>query len=56
MVAKMSSFDNNDKIMAATVPKKRVTTLYSVIGDVFVYLNIGFILFILVMSLFRRKV
>lgn len=45
MVAKMSSFDQNNKIMLAHLPVKGVTTLYSIIGDVFVYLCIGFIVF-----------
>jgi apolipoprotein N-acyltransferase len=37
MVAQMSSFDQNDKIMPAHLPKTGVASLYSLIGDVFVY-------------------
>ncbi|MFZ1677788.1 MAG: nitrilase-related carbon-nitrogen hydrolase, partial [Saprospiraceae bacterium] len=41
--AQMSSYDHNDKVMMAHLPVKGVTTLYSMIGDSFVYLCIGFI-------------
>jgi apolipoprotein N-acyltransferase len=44
MVAQMSSFDKNNKIMIAELPVKGVTTIYSVIGDAFVYLCMGFVL------------
>lgn len=42
MQAQMSSFDDHDKIMVAHLPKTKVTTLYSLVGDVFVYLCMGF--------------
>jgi apolipoprotein N-acyltransferase len=38
MTNKMSSFDTNDKIMMAQLPVKKVNTLYSLWGDLFVYL------------------
>jgi apolipoprotein N-acyltransferase len=38
MVSKMSSFDNNNKIMIAHLPVQKVNTLYSKLGDLFVYL------------------
>jgi apolipoprotein N-acyltransferase len=38
MISQMSSFDKNDKIMIAHLPAKGVVTLYSLIGDSFVYL------------------
>ena len=41
--AQMSSYDNNDKLMMVNLPVKRVPTLYSVLGDFFVFLCIGFI-------------
>jgi apolipoprotein N-acyltransferase len=44
IISQMSSFDKNDKIMMAYLPVKGVTTLYSRIGDLFVYCCIGFIL------------
>ncbi|HJW29072.1 MAG TPA: nitrilase-related carbon-nitrogen hydrolase, partial [Saprospiraceae bacterium] len=47
--AQMSSFDQNDKIMIGYLPVKGVRTLYSIIGDLLIYISIGFILF----SLFR---
>ena len=50
----MSSFDNNDKIMITHLPAKGTTTLYSVIGDSFVYLCFGFIVFVL-LNIFRSK-
>jgi apolipoprotein N-acyltransferase len=43
MVAQMSSFDNNNKIMLAHLPVKRVATVYYFIGDSFIYCCIGFI-------------
>jgi apolipoprotein N-acyltransferase len=43
MVAQMSSFDKNDKIMTAELPVKSVATVYSIIGDAFIYLCMGFI-------------
>ncbi len=44
MVAQMSSFDENDKIMQANLPKKRAVTLFSLIGDVLIYACIAFVL------------
>lgn len=41
--AKMSYFDNNDRIMIAHLPRRRVSTLYSILGDWVVYLSILFI-------------
>ena len=46
--SQMSSFDHNDKIMMAHLPVKKVATLYSMIGDVFVYLCIGFVALFLI--------
>jgi apolipoprotein N-acyltransferase len=44
MVAQMSSFDQNDKIMLAHLPKTGVVSLYSLIGDIFVYVCMAFVL------------
>ena len=55
IVSQMSSYDDNDKIMMAHLPVKSVTTLYGIIGDVFVYLCIGFILFFLINAAFSKK-
>jgi apolipoprotein N-acyltransferase len=54
MIAQMSSFDKNDKIMIAHLPTKRITTVYSLIGDSFVYLCVGLIIFLL-STIFRSK-
>jgi apolipoprotein N-acyltransferase len=40
----MSSFDQNDKIMLAHLPKTGVVSLYSLIGDIFVYVCMAFVL------------
>ncbi len=40
--SQMSSFDHNDKVMMAHLPARGVTTVYSVVGDLFVYLCMGF--------------
>jgi len=44
MSSQMSSFDANNKIMIAQLPYKGTTTVYSIIGDIVVYLSIAFIL------------
>lgn len=43
MVAKMSSFDKNNRIMIAYLPAKKTATLYSIIGDSFINVLIAFI-------------
>lgn len=45
--SQMSSFDNNNKLMIAHLPVKGVTTIYSLIGDLFVYICMCFIAFFL---------
>jgi apolipoprotein N-acyltransferase len=47
--SQMSSYDGNDKLMMANLPLKGVMTLYSVIGDSFVYLSICFIVLFLIL-------
>ena len=44
MISQMSSFDNNNKIMISQLPVKGIKTVYSIIGDILVYLSIAFIL------------
>ncbi|MFM9910123.1 MAG: nitrilase-related carbon-nitrogen hydrolase [Chitinophagaceae bacterium] len=44
IISQMSSFDKNDRIMIAHLPVKGVTTVYSIIGDVFIYICMIFIL------------
>lgn len=51
MTSRMTSFNNNDKIMYAHLPTKGVTTLYSIIHDTFVYLCISFVLIFSVVSI-----
>ena len=43
--ARMSSFDHNDKIMIGFLPVGKMFTIYSHIGDLFVMVCIGFVLF-----------
>ncbi|MDH5398221.1 MAG: hypothetical protein OEX02_08750 [Cyclobacteriaceae bacterium] len=47
MVSQMSSFDENDKILISNLPANKIRTIYSRVGDVFVYLNILLLLFCL---------
>lgn len=54
MVAQMSSFDKNDKIMIAQLPVKGLTTVYSVIGDAFIYLCMGFALAFFINYAFKK--
>jgi apolipoprotein N-acyltransferase len=54
MTAQQSSFDKNSKIMTGELPIKRFTTLYSIIGDAFVYVCIGFLALFFV-TIYRRE-
>jgi apolipoprotein N-acyltransferase len=47
-------WDKNDKIMIAELPVKGVTTVYSVIGDVFIYLCMGFVLSFFLIRFFKK--
>ena len=47
MVAKMSSFDKNNKIMVAQLPVNALETVYSKIGDFFIYLCVMFLMYII---------
>lgn len=44
LVAQMSSFDENDRIMQAHLPKAAGKSLYRLVGDVFVYLCVAFVM------------
>jgi apolipoprotein N-acyltransferase len=56
MISQMSSFDQNNKIMIAHLPVKGVVTIYSIIGDTFVFLCILFIAsFIIQIILLKRR-
>ncbi len=54
MTAQQSSFDRHNKIMIAELPTKRIPTLYSIIGDSFVYACFGF-LFLLLLTILKQK-
>ncbi|MFC0875550.1 nitrilase-related carbon-nitrogen hydrolase [Saccharicrinis sp. FJH2] len=47
MVGMMSSFDTNERLLLASLPAKKITSMYSVIGDSFIY-----ILFITILLVF----
>jgi apolipoprotein N-acyltransferase len=47
MVAQMSSFDKNDRILLAQLPSQRVFSLYRVIGDSFIYACLLFLFWFL---------
>ena len=49
-LSQMSSFDNNSKIMVSQLPLKGITTIYSIIGDILVYLSIAFIPFFFIVN------
>ncbi len=53
MISQSSSFDKN-KIMAANIQAQRVNTIYSKIGDLFIYLCFGFLV-LYIIEIFRRK-
>jgi apolipoprotein N-acyltransferase len=44
IISQASSFDDNDKIMLANIPAKGVKTIYTTIGDLFIYLCFGFLM------------
>lgn len=50
LVSQQSSWDHNDKIMLSHLPDKDVVTLYSLIGDLFIYLCIIFIVLFFVIK------
>lgn len=52
--ASMSYFEKNDKIMLASLPTVRIVTLYSIVGDLFCYLQI-LISFVFAGSVLFRK-
>jgi apolipoprotein N-acyltransferase len=54
MTAQQSSFDIHDKIMLAELPTKRITTLYSIIGNSFIYACFG-LLILLFTTIYKRQ-
>ena len=52
MISSQSSFDNNDKIMMTELPKEGIRTIYSIIGDLFVY---GCIIFTLISFIYWQR-
>ena len=48
MASQMSSFDRNNKIMIAHLPAKGIRTVYSIIGDSFIYICFGLLTIIFV--------
>lgn len=54
MTSQMSAFDANDKIMMGHLQTKGVRTVYSIIGDTFVYLCLAFIVFFMGRIFFSR--
>ena len=55
MTSKMSSFNQNDKIMMAHLPAKGIRTFYSMAGDIVVYGSIGYLLMAFSGRLFKRE-
>ena len=43
MRAKMSSFDENDRILISNIPVEGKDTIYAKVGDVLVYLSMAFV-------------
>lgn len=55
MVSQMSSFDSNNKIMITHLPTKGIRTVYSIIGDSFIYICFGLLTIIFVNIYQLRK-
>ena len=51
----MSSLDDNDKILISEVSKMGTTTIYSIVGDVVIYVSFAFILFFIWRSAKRKE-
>ncbi len=54
MIGQSSSFDTNNKILISNIPVKGISTLYSVIGDLFVYMCFGFILVFFTLLIIKK--
>lgn len=54
-IAKMNTFFSDTKISYADIPIKSTTTVYSIVGDIFVYILILFLLFILGLRILRKE-
>lgn len=53
--ASMSYYEENDRIMLASLPSKKIWTLYGVVGDIFPLFLILFILFIEIGFYFKKR-
>ena len=51
MISQSSSFDDNDKIMIANIQTKRIITIFSLIGDLYIYLCIGFLIVFIIVEM-----
>lgn len=54
VISKMSSFDNNSRIMLAEVPKKGITTIYSATGDLLIIILILLVILIIGYRFYNR--
>ena len=54
MLNQASSFDDNNKILISNIPVERVKTIYSIIGDLLVYLCFGFILVFFISVMIKK--
>lgn len=55
ILASQNYFSNDSGIMLTTIPIRGVTTIYSRIGDLFAYLCVAGVVYLVGQSLFRRK-
>lgn len=55
MTSRMSSFDQNTKIMMAQLPANGIDTVYSSVGDVMVYLSIAYMIVMFSMLFLTRR-
>lgn len=56
MISQSSSFDDTNRIMVANIPSKGLDTIYSKIGDLFIYLCIGFIIVLVIGFVLRKPI
>jgi len=54
MISQSSSFDKNNKIMVANIQVKGIKTIYSVIGNIFIYFCFGFLI-LFTIEVMKRK-
>jgi apolipoprotein N-acyltransferase len=54
MISQSSSFDDNNKVMIANIQANGISTIYSMIGDLFISLCFGFLIAFIIVITIRK--